>query len=73
MNIIDRLNSGELHQAARQRRPECVDSVGGIHKTPERARFISWVFKMQRLYGKDVRTWPEISRAEYAARHVSAR
>lgn len=71
MSIIDRLNSGRLHAAARQSRPECVDSLGNIHASPERARFVDWRRKVARLYGDDVAGWPVCARDEYAKRYVS--
>ena len=43
MNILDRLNSGELHAAARTKRPDCVDGLGNIHGSAERASFVDWV------------------------------
>lgn len=70
MTILEKLNSGELHRAARQRRPECVDRFGGIHVTPERARFINWVSRKKETLGDDVRSWPEADRAEYEAHYV---
>jgi len=70
MSIVDRLNSGELHAAARKRRPDCVDAKGTIHCSPERAAFVNWLDKMRGIYGEDVKAWPPIPRAEYAARYV---
>jgi len=58
MDILDRLNSGSLHAAARNQRPDCVDAKGNIHCSPERARFVDWVAEN----GKD--------HPEYAARYV---
>ena len=57
-NIIDRLNSGELHAAARVKRSECVDHLGNIHGSAARAAFVDWVSKN----GKD--------HPEFAARYV---
>lgn len=73
MTIIDRLNSGELHQAARASRPDCVDATGGIHHTPERARFVDWARKVKATHGANTSEWPEGIRAEYAARYTPAR
>lgn len=70
MSIIDRLNSGALHAAARARRPDCVDGNGNIHVSPERARFADWLRRMKTIYGDDVAEWPPIPRAEYARKYV---
>ena len=70
MTIIDRLNAGEFHDAARKRNPDCVDAKGNIHATPERARFVNWREKMKGLYGDDVKAWPPIARDEYTVRYV---
>lgn len=72
MSIVDKLNSGALHRSARLARPDCVDLKGNIHASPERARFVSWVIRMKKLYGSDARTWPEIARAEYRRKYVSS-
>jgi len=61
MDIIELLNSGKLHQAARERRPECVDRDGNIHVSAERAAFVDWV----KDHGKD--------HPEFAARYVPSR
>lgn len=58
MDILAKLNSGELHARSRKDRPECVDNLGNIHCSPERARFVDWVAEN----GKD--------HPEYAARYV---
>lgn len=42
MSILGKLESGELHAKARATRPDCVDNLGNIHSTPERAEFVSW-------------------------------
>ena len=70
MDILDYLNSGQLHAAARKRNPDCVDAKGNIHTTPERARFVDWRDRMKGLYGDDVKAWPPIPREEYAARYA---
>tara|TARA_Y100000310_G_scaffold300671_1_gene336529 strand:+ start:172 stop:393 length:222 start_codon:yes stop_codon:yes gene_type:complete len=70
MNIIDRLNSGELHSAARADRPECVDGLGNIHATPERAAFVDWRRDMAAEHGDNPADWPEEHRAEYERRYV---
>ena len=72
MSILDRLNSGELHAAARATRPDCVDATGNIHKTPERARFVDWRAEQVAAHGRDVEAWPAKKRAEYARRYVPA-
>lgn len=69
-SVLDRLNSGDIHAAARNRRPDCVDAKGNIHTSPERARFVNWLDKMRATYGSDVEAWPAIPRAEYEARYV---
>jgi hypothetical protein len=61
MNIIDKLNSGELHAVARINRPNCVDHLGNIHVSAERAAFVDWVSEN----GKD---HPEFS-ARYVPSH----
>ena len=58
MDIIDKLNSGELHAAARIKRPECVDRLGNIHVSAERAAFVDWVSEN----GKD--------HPEFASRYI---
>ena len=70
MSIIDRLNSGEIHAAARKRNPERVDAKGNTHVTSERARFVEWVDRMRAVYGDDVKAWPSAPRTEYARRYV---
>ena len=70
MTIIDKLNSGALHAAARAKRPECADRKGNVHGSEERARFVNWLYQMQAIYGQDVEEWPELARAEYRARYV---
>lgn len=72
MNIIDRLNSGELHQAARKRRPDCIDAVGNVHRSPERRAFVDWRAGMDNRYGTNRREWPESVRAELERRYVPA-
>ena len=69
MTIIDKLNSGALHAAARAKRPECVDRKGNIHHSPLRAEFINWLMPMKDRYG-EVEDWPYELRAEYRARYV---
>lgn len=69
-SILDRLNSGELHAAARRSRPECVDAKGNIHCSPERASFVNWLAKMTPIYGDDINGWPKLPRDEYRARYV---
>lgn len=58
MSILDQLNSGELHAKARKSRPECVDALGNVHCSAERAAFVDWVSEN----GKD--------HPEYAERYV---
>ena len=70
MDILDRLNSGDLHAAARNQRPDCVDAKGNIHTSPERARFVDWLDEMRAIYGQDVEAWPPTPRAEYEERYV---
>ena len=70
MSIVDRLNSGEFHAAARRDRPDCVDAKGDIHISAERAVFVNWLDKMRGVYGADVAEWPPIPRAEYERRYV---
>jgi hypothetical protein len=70
MDIRSMLNSGQMHAAARQARPDCVDGKGNVHATAERARFVDWLNKMQGIYGQDAASWPPIARAEYDARYV---
>ena len=70
MNILDRLNAGDLHRAARTARPDCVDALGNIHNTPARAAFVDWATEAKAIHGQDVGKWPEPMRAEYAARYV---
>lgn len=43
MDILAKLNSGELHAKARKERPECVDGLGNIHCSKERAEFVDWI------------------------------
>ena len=69
-SIIDRLNNGSLHAAARARRPECVDAKGNIHVTADRASFVNWLDKMRAIYGSDISEWPQIARDEYKHRYV---
>lgn len=73
MNILDKLNSGELHAKARAARPDCVDATGGIHNTPERARFVDWAREAKNVCGENVAGWPSDIRAEYDARYVPSR
>lgn len=70
MTITDMLNSGAIHASARNRKPDCVDAVGNIHTSAERALFVNWLAKMRGIYGADVASWPPIARAEYEARYV---
>lgn len=70
MNITDLLNSGALHAAARERRPECVDRTGNVHGSAERAQFVDWRDAQKATHGNDVSAWPADARAEYAARYV---
>lgn len=72
MSILDRLNSGALHQTARDNRADCVDAVGNIHKTPQRARFVDWRAKQVATHGRDVEAWPADVRAEYDRAYVPA-
>lgn len=69
-SIIDRLNNGSLHAAARARRPECVDAKGNIHVTADRASFVNWLDKMRAIYGSEISEWPQIPRDEYKHRYV---
>lgn len=62
MQITDLLNSGALHEAARKRRPDCVDVNGNVHRSPERAEFVSWVISQGGA--------SECDRAEYERRYV---
>lgn len=58
MGILEKLNSGALHDKARKARPECVDSLGNIHCSAARAAFVDWAGE----HGTD--------HSEYAARYV---
>lgn len=69
-NMIDKLNSGQLHIAARTSRPDCLDTKGNIHGSPARALFKSWTYKMHDLYGDDVSQWPKVAKDEYARKYV---
>lgn len=70
MNITELLNSGALHRAARAARPSCVDCMGNIHASPERAAFVNWLHHARGQYGENTRDWPSPMRAEYAVRYV---
>ena len=69
-SILERLNSGQIHADARKRKPDCVCNRGNIHATPDRARFVNWLYRMKDMYGDDVQSWPEIARKEYATKYV---
>jgi hypothetical protein len=71
MDILAQLNSGALHAKARTARPDCVDSQGNVHHSPERAAYVTWRIRMEGLYGIDVAEWPEAAKAELARRHVA--
>ncbi len=58
MDILAKLNSGEIHAKARAARPDCVDKLGNIHCSQERAQFVDWVA----AHGKD--------HPEYVTRYV---
>lgn len=72
MDILEKLNSGALHSAARSARPECVDMVGNIHRSAERADFVNWLMGAKKCNGSDTAKWTESQRAEYASRYVSS-
>jgi hypothetical protein len=59
MNILDQLNSGQLHAKARSQRPDCVDAQGNIHISAARANFVDW---------KNAN--PNATKSEYSARYV---
>lgn len=71
MDILAKLNSGALHAAARAARPDCVDSKGNVHSSPERAAYASWRIRMEGLYGIDATEWPACAKAELKRRHVA--
>lgn len=70
MNILDRLNSGELHQRARAAHPDRVSADGSIHASADRARFVDWMNGQKATHGDNVRDWPAPIVAEYDARYV---
>jgi len=70
MNIIAALNSGSLHAAARERRPDCVCENGSIHSTPERAKFVDWMRAQKITHGEIVQDWPAAVKRQYEARYV---
>lgn len=70
MNILDRLNSGELHALARTSRPDCVDAKGNIHHSAARAQFVDWMDCIKADHGQDHRSWPVTIRQEYRNRYV---
>lgn len=72
MSILEKLNSGAFHNAARAKNPDCVDAVGNIHKSAERARFVDWRAEQVAAHGRDVEAWPVKKRVEYARRYVPA-
>ena len=72
MTILDRLNSGELHAAARRRRPDCVDATGNVHATPQRAAFVNWLIANP-TPDDDPRNWPADYRAAYHANYAPRR
>lgn len=69
-SILDRLNAGEFHRAARAARPDCVDSRGNIHRNAARAAFADWCEEMRGIHGADSHAWPVAIREEYRARYV---
>lgn len=69
-SIIDRLNSGELHAAARARRPDCVDRNGNIHRSPERRDFVEFMLDVKAEHGDDHNHWPRAVKREYRERYV---
>jgi hypothetical protein len=71
MDILARLNSGELHAKARTARPDCVDSKGNVHRSPERATYATWRIAMENLYGSAPAKWPAEIRRELKRRHVA--
>lgn len=70
MNILDRLNSGQLHAQARASRSDCVDAKGNIHVSAERARFVDWLNSAKLINGDDVNQWNAKAKSEYKARYV---
>ena len=70
MNILEQLNSGAFHNKARVTSSDCVDTVGNIHRSPERARFADWKRNAKKTHGIDTRAWPADVRAELDKRHV---
>jgi len=65
MDILERLNSGQLHATARKRRPDCVDQHGNVHRSPERRLFVDFSIDTKRDHGDDHELWPDAVRAEY--------
>ncbi len=73
MNVIDMLNSGRLHQAAREQNPDRVCRRGNIHTSAARARFVDWLADRRAALGIEaVSDWPEADRAEYRKRYVGS-
>ena len=73
MDMLTRLNSGDLHAKERQSRFDCVDNKGNIHANPERAQFVNWSNRMRGIYGDDVAKWPPIAREEFTRRYSNSR
>ena len=67
MNIIEQLNSGEIHRQARQLHPDRVCSKGNIHHSKERAEFVDWVNKQSVVHGIDVNKWSKDMKKELQA------
>jgi len=70
MDILAKLNSGALHAAARNRRPDCVDARGNLHTSPERAAYVNWRNAMAREYGSEPAEWPPEIQRELERRYV---
>lgn len=71
-DLLTALNSGAMHEKARQARPECVDAQGNIHATPERARFVDWYAERRAEWGDSPANWTCKQRAEYERRYAPA-
>lgn len=71
MNILEQLTSGALHAKARSARPDCVDTKGNIHNSPERAQFVDWLSDAKATWGDDTTLWTKTQKAELRKRHVA--
>ena len=70
MDILAKLNSGQLHSEKRNANPELVDQHGNIHSSKERRAFVDWYICAKESRG-DVKTWTDAQLEEYRERYVA--